>query len=444
MTKYTILSYMKTNGVASSILSAVRDDLTDHLVVIAKRPFDGASIHIVEKRFMETIGQSGSLGLSRLFSLNDELRKTVIVDGQKHYRKYDATGRYLTLLGEISLKRGIYQSNIAARSICPLELKLGFINDYVSFAAAEYICYSMASMTLSEFVKHCKKWTLMKPSEGTVKRVLEYVGHFLETSNFLDVIRSKQTLPTEAVSLAISIDSTSVNIRGQGWRHATAATLSTYNTHGNRLDTVYIGRMPEKGKLQAKRLLEKEVAARMAQQKYKYVVCIADGARDLWRYFQKKYPNAIHVVDFFHVCEHLSNLSTLLFDDPTIAKAWYKKYRTILKEDPNGAAKMIRAARYRRSLVKGQPEIESEIKYLQRNKKRMNYFELRQKKLPIGSGVVEAACKNLIGARMKKSGMRWSIDGGQTVLTLRSIILSNRWEKFWAYFIKQHFSELKT
>ena len=150
------------------------------------------------------------------------------------------------------------------------------------------------------------------------------------------------------------------------------------------------------------------------------------------------------MVDFFHVCEHLSNLSTLLFGDPTEAKTWYKKYRTILKDDPNGAAKMIRAARYRRSLLKENPQIESEIKYLQRNKKRMNYFQLRQKKLPIGSGVVEAACKNLIGARMKKSGMRWSIDGGQTVLTLRSIILSNRWEKFWAYFLKQHFSELKT
>jgi hypothetical protein len=190
--------------------------------------------------------------------------------------------------------------------------------------------------------------------------------------------------------------------------------------------------------------LEKEVADRIAQQDYKYIVCIADGARDLWRYFQRKYSDAIHVVDFFHVCEHLSNLSNLLFDDHSQAKAWYKKYRTILKEDPKGAAKMIRAARYRRSLIKESPDIESEIKYLQRNRKRMNYCKLRQKKLPIGSGVVEAACKNLIGARMEKSGMRWSIDGGQTVLTLRSIILSNRWEKFWAYFIKQHFSELKT
>jgi hypothetical protein len=85
-------------------------------------------------------------------------------------------GRYLTLLGEIRVRRGIYQSNQENRSICPLELRLRFINDYVSFAAAEYICYSLASMTLGEFVKHCQKWALMKPSEGTVRRVLARVS----------------------------------------------------------------------------------------------------------------------------------------------------------------------------------------------------------------------------------------------------------------------------
>ena len=435
---------METKGVSSSILSAVRVGVADQLAGVAKRPFDGSSIHTVEKQFIETIGQSGTQGLSKLFSCNDESRKAVVFNGQKHYRKYLALGRYLTLLGEISLKRGVYQSNKAKRSICPLELKLRFINDYVSFAAAEYICYSMASMTLGEFVKHCKKWALMKPSEGTVKRVLDYVGRFLETSDFLDMIRSEETLPEDAVTLTMSIDSTCVNIRHEGWRHATAATLSTYDINGNRLDTVYVGRMPETGKLKAKRLLEKEVEARMAKQNFKYIVCIADGARDLWLYFRRKYPNTIHVVDFFHVCEHLSKLSDLFFDNRSEAKTWYKKYRTILKEDPQGASKLIRAARYRRNLIKENSEIESEIKYLQHNRKRMNYFELRQKKLPIGSGVVEAACKNLIGARMKKSGMRWSVDGGQTILTLRSIILSNRWESFWSYFIEQHFTEFQT
>ena len=65
----------------------------------------------------------------------------------------------------------------------------------------------------------------------------------------------------KTVTLAMSMDSTSVLIRDEGWKHATAATLSTYDAEGNRLDTVYIGRMPEKGKIQAKRHLEKEVEA---------------------------------------------------------------------------------------------------------------------------------------------------------------------------------------
>jgi len=435
---------METKGVSSAIISAVRVGIVEQLSSIAKYPFDGARIQYVEKQFIETLGKSGASGLSELFSQNDERAKAIIHDGQKHYRKFLALGRYLTLLGEISLKRGIYQSNKANRSICPLEVKIKFINDYVSFAAAEYICYSLASMTLKEFVKHCKKWTLMKPSEGTAKRVLEYVGDFLETSEFLHTIQSKQAVSKQAVALAMSMDSTSVLIRKEGWRHATAATVSTYDAEGNRLDTVYIGRMPEKGKTQAKRLLEKEVEAITKKHEFKYIVCIADGARDLWQFFRKEYPDAIHVVDFFHVCEHLSKLSGLFFSDSSDAKAWYKKHRAILKEDPNGAPKVIRAVRYRRSKTKENPEIEAELKYLQRNRIKMNYFELKQNNLPIGSGVVEAACKNLIGARLKKSGMRWTIDGGQTVLTLRSLILSNRWEHFWTYFVNRHFAEFGT
>lgn len=438
------MSHMETKGVSSAIISAVRAGVMEQLRFIAKRPFDGARIQLVEKQFIETLGKSGASGLSELFSQNDECAKAIIHDDQKHYRKFVTLGRYLTLPGEISLKRGIYQSNKADRSIRPLELKLKFINDYVSFAAAEYICYSLASMTLGEFVKHCKKWTLMKPSEGTVRRVLEYVGDFLETSGFLHMIQSRQTVSKQAVTLAMSMDSTSVLIRKEGWKHATAATVSTYDAEGNRLDTIYIGRMPEKGKVQAKRSLEKEVEAITKKHEFKYIVCIADGARDLWLFFRKKYPDAIHVIDFFHVCEHLSKLSELLFKDSSDAKAWYKKHRTILKEDPDGASKVIRAVRYRRSKTKENSEIEAELKYLQRNRRRMNYFELQQNKLPVGSGVIEAACKNLIGTRMKKSGMRWTIDGGQAVLTLRSLILSNRWEHFWAFFVNRHFPEFET
>jgi len=430
---------MKIKGVSSAIISAISDDIKEQIPTLVKRPFDGANIQAIEKEFIETIGKSGTSGLMKLFSCNDEPRGVITYDGQKHYRKYLSMGRYMTLLGEISLKRGIYQSNKANRSICPLELKLRFINDYVSYAAAEYICYSLASMTTRDFIKHCKKWSFMKPSEGTVRRVLDYIGRYLESSEFLDAVRSEVHISKEEVTLAMSLDSTSVHIRDEGWRHATASTITTYDDQGERLNTIYIGRMPEKGKTQVKRLLEKEVEAITTKQTFKHVVCIADGARDLWIYFRKKYPNAIHVVDFYHVCEHLSKLSKLIFKDDSEARVWFKKYKTILKKDPKGASKLIRAARYRRDIAKKKTDIIAEIKYLQHNRKRMNYYELQQNNLPIGSGVMEAACKNLIGARMKRSGMRWSIEGGQTILTLRSIILSNRWEQFWFYFLDQHF-----
>jgi len=91
----------------------------------------------VEKQFIETLGKSRASGLGELFLQNDERAKAIIHDGQKYYRKFVALGKYLTLLGEISLKRRIYQSSKANCSICPIELKLKFINDYVSFAAAE-------------------------------------------------------------------------------------------------------------------------------------------------------------------------------------------------------------------------------------------------------------------------------------------------------------------
>ncbi len=99
---------METKNVSSAILSAVRAGVGDQLTAIAKRLFDGANIQSVEKQFIEILGKSGSIGLIELFACNDEPAKNIFYDGQKHYRKFLGMGRYLTLMGEVSLKRGIY------------------------------------------------------------------------------------------------------------------------------------------------------------------------------------------------------------------------------------------------------------------------------------------------------------------------------------------------
>jgi len=72
----------------------------------------------------------------------------------------------------------------------------------------------------------------------------------------------------------------------------------------------------------------------------------------------------------------------------------------------------------------------------------MRYAALLKKNLPIGSGVVEAACKTLVTERMKRSGMAWRKKGGQAILTLRSLMQSDRWDRGWSFFAQRYFAKV--
>jgi len=77
-------------------------------------------------------------------------------------------------------------------------------------------------------------------------------------------------------------------------------------------------------------------------------------------------------------------------------------------------------------------ELEKALTYFRNQRWRMRYDQYRRANLPIGSGVVEAACKTLVTQRFKRSGMRWGMTGGQAILTFRSVIQSGRWERAWS------------
>ena len=74
------------------------------------------------------------------------------------------------------------------------------------------------------------------------------------------------------------------------------------------------------------------------------------------------------------------------------------------------------------------------IQHFRANRDRMRYSAFRARGLPIGSGPVEAACKTVVGNRLKRSGMRWSLEGGQNVLNLRTAVKSNRWDTLWSVY----------
>ena len=73
-----------------------------------------------------------------------------------------------------------------------------------------------------------------------------------------------------------------------------------------------------------------------------------------------------------------------------------------------------------------------ELRYFENNAPQMRYAEFRKNDFSVGSGVVEAGCRTVIGERLKQSGMRWSVRGANAITALRCCILSGRFEDFWA------------
>jgi hypothetical protein len=229
------------------------------------------------------------------------------------------------------------------------------------------------------------------------------------------------------------------------YREAGCGTVSLYDAEGHRLSTVRYGRMPEYKKATLCVQLEAECQRVMACRPDLQVVKLADGAEENWRLLdhldlglseaQAADVETISITDFSHAAEHLQQACDLVWGAGSVeSKGEFARLRTLLREDDKGVDKVIRRLRYRARPLRGKKrdDLEQAIAYFRNQRHRMRYAVYRQDHVPIGSGVVEAACKTLVSSRLKRSGMRWTIAGGQAIFTLRSMIQSERWPRAWA------------
>ena len=161
-------------------------------------------------------------------------------------------------------------------------------------------------------------------------------------------------------------------------------------------------------------------------------VVIADGALCNWNIADRHFPGAIQIVDLYHAREHLWETSGKLFPgSESRRKAWAKRMQDKLDQ---GEIEALVASL--RRLPPKHPEhvqlLANEADYFQRNADRMRYPEFRRQGLFVGSGVIEAGCKNVVGLRLKRSGMFWTVDGANAILALRCSRLNRRFEDYWS------------
>ena len=204
-----------------------------------------------------------------------------------------------------------------------------------------------------------------------------------------------------------------------------------------------MARMPEENKATLKTMVAAEVEAVLGLRPDLALVKIADGAKDNWTFLGEVLPEGVELIDFWHAAEHLSDAFDAAYgaDDPQ-ATAQFEKYRHRLRYETGGVGRVIRALRHLRSQHPGNERIAQALGYFRNNQHRMGYAEAKANNLPIGSGVVEATCKTLVTERLKRSGMRWSVRGGQAILTLRAWLQSHRFDSGWAVLSDTYRSEV--
>ena len=206
--------------------------------------------------------------------------------------------------------------------------------------------------------------------------------------------------------------------------------------------------MPESKKPTLQEQLLAEASSYLQADPIEILVLQSDGALDNWRILDSiedslreqgilsETTQVFRIADFFHACEHLKKALDLYYGKNSAKSlAKWVELRTKLLENDDGVDVIVRRLTYFRNRTSKRSfrrkKLTTELRYFRNRIDMMRYAEFVRKGLPIGTGVTEAACKTLVTQRMKRSGMRWTISGGQGVLTLRSLLQSNRWDSGW-------------
>jgi hypothetical protein len=160
-------------------------------------------------------------------------------------------------------------------------------------------------------------------------------------------------------------------------------------------------------------------------------VVVGDGAEWIWNIANQQFPGAIQIVDLYHARQHLWNVARTLHPlDQAAQRRWILRHQSKLD---GGRIETLVA--YLRSLEADSSAaieiITIEASYFEKNAARMRYPAFRHQHLFVGSGVIEAGCKTVIGPRLKQSGMFWTLRGANAILALRCCHLNARFESYW-------------
>ena len=357
---------------------------------------------------------------------------------------------FTTALGEIELERAWYHCDACGEGFAPRDRALGLDGGSLSPAALRMAGLAAARLSFAESSALLRELAGLRIDAKSVERHAETLGR--EVAD--DERRTVEAEPSTARTLHLGVDGTGVPVRrtetagrpgkqpdgSAKTREAKVAVVWSAERldkqgapardpgsviHNAAIETV-ASRDADAGPSPFAGRALREARRRCFTDAERQVV-LGDGAPWIWNLADEHFPDAIQIVDIFHAKQHLFDVAKALYGaDTDLAATWGKQRREELDQ---GRIDDLVAA-----LDKHADACEAARKdrdYFSRNRERMRYPAFRAQGLCVSTGVLEGACRNVVGSRLKRGGMHWTVDGANAILALRVCILSNRFDDFW-------------
>jgi hypothetical protein len=417
----------------------------------------GLDLEAVEMAIRSSMHQAGAAALSQLLQFDapgTEPRELPCSCG--HAARYvELRGRaVLTAVGEAQYLRPYYLCGHCHHGQFPMDLELDIENTELSPGVRRMLAAVGHEAAFEQGRAQMKLLAGLSVTTKAVERTAEAVGEDIEREKQQERKRALQLeLPIpigpRIPILYVEMDGTGIPVvrkesEGRAGKqdgqpaHTREAKLgcvfsqTTVDDEGypirDEASTSYVGAI-ESSEEFGRRLYGEAWRRGWARAGKKVV--LGDGAEWIWNQADLHFPGAIQIVDLYHARQHLWDLSAKLYPrgDSSAQRRWVMVRKNKLDE-----GKIEALVRSLRCLAASHPEqaaeIHTEANYFESNKERMRYPQFRKQGLFVGSGVIEAGCKTVLG-RLKQSGMFWTVRGANTIIALRCCQLSGSFEDYW-------------
>ena len=412
-----------------------------------------------EKRLMEKLMGIGREALEVFLGRLEPLDREV-EEGEEVWKLAVMSSKTFTsTFGDVRIERGLYRAKRNGPTRCFVEERFGMLDSWTSEAAR--LCALLLTDQTSRFAaRFLSEQGAMTPPRTKLERLPTRIGQTMEAyrEELNAELRRGHKVPEAAVTVAVSLDGVMVKLKGSsrrelvekaneegrkvggpvGSREASVGALTFYDEEGERISTRRFARMPEANKSTLKQMLRAELATVLETRPDLTVVALSDGAANHWSFLESLQPDHL-VVDAWHTLEHLKRrLDSALGVNTQAHQTEYARMKDILLREPDGHAKVFEKLRdiekengtFKERKTSGRG---AQPTFYQRHRQRMQYARHHAMNLPLGSGVIEGTARYMVVDRLRRTGMRWKLAGGQAILTLRQYAanddFNNAWDK---------------